>query len=62
MREQRKLAIMDVARRANVPRSCYYRYDNGENFPNVLTAIRIAHALDTTVEELWKPNTELQNA
>ena len=33
--------------------SAYQRYEYGKNEPSVGLAIRIAHALDSTVEELF---------
>jgi DNA-binding XRE family transcriptional regulator len=39
-----------------VDRSVYSRYESGDVVPTVDKALRIAEALDTTVEALFKPN------
>ena len=53
-REELKLTQRQVAERATLREAQYQKYEYGETLPNVLTAIRIAEALDTTVESLYK--------
>lgn len=42
-----------VAREAGITRMAYFRYEKGLRFPKVESAMKIAKALDSTVEELW---------
>lgn len=56
LRERRKelgLTQKQVASRLYVTEQAYQRYEILETCPNVITAIQIARALRTTVEELW---------
>lgn len=46
-------SILGFANWAGIPRSTVNRYINCETKPLVDNALRIARALDTTVEELW---------
>ena len=47
----------EVAKEIGVSEQQYQRYEYGQRKPNVYTAIRIARALQSTVEELF-PLTE----
>ena len=42
-----------VAKEVGIAESVYQRYEYDQNEPGVRTAIRIARALDSTVEELF---------
>ena len=42
------------ARKAKCGRTTIYEIERGGRLPNVVTAIRIARALRTTVEKLWE--------
>ena len=46
----------ELAKETGIARLSYFRYETGERKPDVWTAIRIAKALDSTVEELWSGN------
>ena len=45
-----------LAAKANVSPIAYQRYEYGIREPKARTAIRIAEALNTTVEKLWGGN------
>ena len=45
-----------VSSDANITERAYQMYEYGDREPKVRTAIRIAKALNTTVEELWDGN------
>ena len=42
-----------VAKEIGMIKTAYQRYEQGKVLPNVVTAIKIAKALNTTVEDLW---------
>lgn len=48
---QKKVSI-----NAKITERAYQMYEKGDREPKVRTAIRIAQALGTTVEELWGGN------
>ena len=52
-RQELKLTQKQVAERANLAESAYQRYERGEIVPLAFTAIHLAKALETTVEELY---------
>ena len=52
-RVKRRLTQREVAAQASVTERNYQYYECGERVPNARTAIRIAQALITTVEDLW---------
>ncbi len=52
-REKTGLTQVEVAKKANITESGYQKYEYGKRIPNVQTAIKIAKALDSTVEELF---------
>lgn len=52
-RKQLGLTQLQVAQMVGLAESAYQRYEYGKNEPSVGLAIKIAHALDTTVEELF---------
>lgn len=52
-RQELKLTQKQVAERSNLAESAYQRYERGDVMPLVSMAIRIAKALETTVEELY---------
>lgn len=56
LRQQANLTQKQLADVAGVTDTCYQRYEYGDTEPRVRTAIRIAKALNTTVEELWDGN------
>ena len=45
-----------VSSNAKITERAYQSYEYGDREPKVRTAIRIAKALNTTVEELWDGN------
>ena len=53
LRIKAKLSQMELADIAGITNTSYQRYEYGERIPNVLIAISIANALDTTVEKIW---------
>ncbi|MDR0571084.1 MAG: helix-turn-helix domain-containing protein [Clostridiales Family XIII bacterium] len=53
-REQAGLTQADVAGKAQIPTHTYQRYEYGQRVPNARTAVLIARALGSTVEELWQ--------
>ena len=52
-REQLKLTQKVVAERIGIAESAYQRYERQNREPGVKTALKIAKALETTVEELY---------
>lgn len=52
-REQSGKTQAQVAREANIAERLYQDYEYGKREPGVRTAIRIARALDSTVEVLF---------
>ena len=56
LRQQANLTQKQLADVAGVTDTCYQHYEYGDRVPNARTAIRIAKALNTTVEELWDGN------
>lgn len=54
-RERLGLNQTQAAERSGIHRVQWVRYETGKMTPNVDLAIRMASALDTTVEELWSP-------
>lgn len=56
LRQQTRLSQQELAEIAGVSDTCYQNYEYGDREPKVRTAIRIAKALNTTVEELWDSN------
>ena len=53
LRKKMKLTQADVAKAAKISLVSYKRYEYGNRKPDVETAIHIAKALNTTVEQLW---------
>lgn len=53
-REKTGLTQVQVAIKANVSERSYQDYEAGRRVPNATTAILIAKALNSTVEELFK--------
>ena len=45
-----------LAQKAGCSHSTLWAIERGESAPNVYLALRIALALDATVEELWREN------
>ena len=45
-----------VSTKASITERAYQMYEAGDREPKVRTAIRIAKALNTTVEDLWNGN------
>ena len=52
-RKELKLTQLQIAKVVGVSESHYQSYDYGAHIPSVYVALRIARALDTTVEELF---------
>ncbi|MBQ7197843.1 MAG: helix-turn-helix transcriptional regulator [Selenomonadaceae bacterium] len=57
-REATSLTQLQFAQKIGIPIRTYQRYESNENSaeycePRATTAIKIAKALNTTVEELW---------
>lgn len=53
LRDYHGISQRDLARRIGVGKTTISEIERGDRLPNVLTAIRIARALETTVEEIW---------
>lgn len=43
----------EVAKAAGITEVCYQQYEYGNRIPSATVAIRIADALETTVEKIW---------
>lgn len=56
LRQQVNLTQEQLAHVAGVTDTCYQAYEYGIREPKARTAIRIAKALGTTVENLWDSN------
>lgn len=52
-----KLMQQEVADMAGISLISYQRYEHGSRNPQIHIAIRIAKALNTTVDNLWKDET-----
>lgn len=52
-RKELKLTQAQIANAIGVSESYYQSYEYGAHIPSVYVALRIARALDTTVEELF---------
>lgn len=52
-REYFGLSQRELARRVGVGKTTISEIEGWDRLPNVETAIRIARALETTVEQLW---------
>ena len=53
LRDYQGISQRELARRIGVGKTTISEIERGDRLPNVLTAIRIARALETTVEEIW---------
>lgn len=53
LRDYHGISQRELARRIGVGKTTISEIERGDRLPNVLTAIRIARALETTVEEMW---------
>ncbi len=53
LRDYHGISQRELARRVGVGKTTISEIERGDRLPNVLTAIRIARALETTVEEIW---------
>ena len=56
MRKQSGKTIAHIAKEVCISIRGYQKYELSGSLPNARTAIRIAQALGTTVEELWGGN------
>ena len=54
LRDYHGISQRELARRIGVGKTTISEIERGDRLPNVLTAIRIARALETTVEEIWR--------
>lgn len=52
LRDYHGISQRELARRIGVGKTTISEIERGDRLPNVLTAIRIARALETTVEEI----------
>ena len=52
-RKSKGLTQVQVAKQAGVTEACYQSYEAGKRLPRVDVAIRIARALESSVEELF---------
>ena len=52
LRKQRGLSLADAARLYGGPRQQWHQWEQGNHTPNFLTLVRIAGALDTSLENL----------
>lgn len=43
----------EVATSVGITEVCYQQYEYGKRIPNATVAIKIANALETTVENIW---------
>ena len=53
-RQETGFTQVEVAEKARITTRQYQRYERGERIPNAATAILIAKALNSTVEELFE--------
>lgn len=53
LREYHGISQSELARRVVVGKTTVSEIERRDRLPNVMTAIRIARALKTTVEEIW---------
>lgn len=53
LRDYHGISQRELARRIGVGKTTISEIERGDRLPNVITAIRIARALETTVEEIW---------
>lgn len=53
LKDYHGISQRELARRIGVGKTTISEIERGDRLPNVLTAIRIARALETTVEEIW---------
>lgn len=53
VRETKGLTQIEIAKKSNITKRSYQRYEYGERVPDVYTAQLIAQALHTPVEELF---------
>lgn len=53
-RQRRAIAAADLAKTVGVSRQTIYAMENGEYVPNTAVALRLARALETPVEELFR--------
>lgn len=53
LRDYHGISQRELARRIGVGKTTISEIERGDRLPNVLMAIRIARALETTVEEIW---------
>lgn len=52
-RKKTGLTQVEIARKSKVTVRCYQRYESGERIPDATTAILIAQAVNSTVEDLF---------
>ena len=43
----------EIYQNVGISRKCYRQYEYGQRVPNAKVAVKIAHALETTVEDIW---------
>lgn len=53
IRESKNLKQTEIAQKVGISVMSYFRYETGEREPKARIAIKIAKALDTTVEDLF---------
>lgn len=60
-RKKTGLTQAEVAKQAGITTRGYQRYEAGKRVPNAVTAILIAKALNSTVEELFQSKSNTSN-
>ena len=55
-RKQSGKTQSQVAKEIGIAKTAYQRYEQGKVIPSVVMAIKIAKALNTSVENLWDYN------
>lgn len=53
LRKYHGISQSELARRVGVGKTTVSEIERRDRLPNVMTAIRIARAMKTTVEEIW---------
>lgn len=60
-RIQKGLTQEKIAKQSGISKRAYQYYEDGKRLPNVLNAILIARALNSTVEELFSQRKDTTN-
>lgn len=54
VRTEKEISVRELARKSGVARSHIQRIESGESNPGVLTLVKLAKALDVTIDSLVK--------